>query len=334
MPMDEAFEVKSTKSREINRNYYLDFVKGIACICVVFMHCEFPGRLGIIVQTVSRFCVPFFFMVSGFFCFGNDLKRIQRKTLRILIITASASLFYLVIAFSKHLLGLVELSKISIKDIGLFVFFNNPVLIAEHLWFLFALLYDYCLFGIITKIKSIKFAHVLIPVLAISYVFLAQGAVIFGIHIPKLLYRNWLIEGFTFFMLGHWLHTTEDKARRIGEPLLLTVIVCSTLLCVVERHLMGRDFGVNILSFPQVICIFVYAMNHAEKHKNSFVRKLGSRCSMFVYILHPFVWHCLEFIYEKVGINEELVALYILPLLVLGTSILLSLLITVRKKEV
>lgn len=50
-------------------NYCLDYLKGIACIFVVFMHCEFPGVMGIAVQAISRFCVPFFFMVSGWFCF-------------------------------------------------------------------------------------------------------------------------------------------------------------------------------------------------------------------------------------------------------------------------
>lgn len=50
-------------------NYCLDFIKGIACIFVVFMHCEFPGILGTAVQAISRFCVPFFFMISGYFCF-------------------------------------------------------------------------------------------------------------------------------------------------------------------------------------------------------------------------------------------------------------------------
>lgn len=49
-------------------NYCLDFMKGIACLFVVWMHCEFPGKAGVIVQAISRFCVPFFFMVSGYFC--------------------------------------------------------------------------------------------------------------------------------------------------------------------------------------------------------------------------------------------------------------------------
>lgn len=56
-----------TKQKQYN--YCLDFIKGIACMFVVFMHCEFPGIFGTAVQAVSRFCVPFFFMVSGYFCF-------------------------------------------------------------------------------------------------------------------------------------------------------------------------------------------------------------------------------------------------------------------------
>lgn len=58
-------EIKTEKKY----NYCLDFIKGIACICVVFLHCEFPGVLGIAVQTVTRWTMPFFFMISGYYSF-------------------------------------------------------------------------------------------------------------------------------------------------------------------------------------------------------------------------------------------------------------------------
>ena len=35
-------------------SYCLDWVKGIACIFVVFLHCVFPGILGVAVQAISR----------------------------------------------------------------------------------------------------------------------------------------------------------------------------------------------------------------------------------------------------------------------------------------
>ena len=88
-------------------NYCLDFIKGIACIFVVFMHCEFPGITGTLVQAISRFCVPLFFMVSGYFCYRSVATQqgdavtncsqwlFNKKVKHILKITINASLFYL-----------------------------------------------------------------------------------------------------------------------------------------------------------------------------------------------------------------------------------------------
>ena len=61
-------------------NHCFDFLKGIARVCVVFMHCEFPGVLGTVIQTISRFSVPFFFMLSStFLCFfaGTSSSRLR-----------------------------------------------------------------------------------------------------------------------------------------------------------------------------------------------------------------------------------------------------------------
>lgn len=96
-------------------NYCLDFIKGMACIFVVLMHVEFPGLTGTAVQAISRFSVPFFFMVSGYFCFRQFLQKsddknaavnggliIRKKTLHIAKITLYASLFYFTLALLQH----------------------------------------------------------------------------------------------------------------------------------------------------------------------------------------------------------------------------------------
>lgn len=43
------------------RNYSLDFLKGIGCIGVVFIHIFFPGVFGRIIMKISQFAVPVFF---------------------------------------------------------------------------------------------------------------------------------------------------------------------------------------------------------------------------------------------------------------------------------
>ena len=302
-------------------NYCLDFIKGIACICVVLMHCEFPGMLGIIVQTISRFCVPFFFMVSGYFCYYEDKSRARSTWLKIghiLKITAAASLFYLVVQIisAKITGGALNVGAGNIFNL---IVFNQPFIIAGQLWFLFALLYVYLMYALVEKLNIYKLAYAMIPVLILVYIAMAQGAYLMGKHIPNMYYRNFLIEGFPLFMLGHWIHKNKDRIK-LSNSALIAVIAISTLLCIAERFIMVRDFGVNICTFTQVTAIFLYGINNPEKHEGA-VQRLGKNCSMLVYILHPFVWHMMEYIYSAAGIAENTAALYIMPVLVAAVSI-------------
>lgn len=57
------------------RNSTFDIFKGIACIMIVFTHCAFPGTFGVSVQTLARWTVPFFFVVSGYFL-GSILSKL------------------------------------------------------------------------------------------------------------------------------------------------------------------------------------------------------------------------------------------------------------------
>lgn len=56
--------VEETKKLVNNRLY---FWEGIACIFVVLIHCQLPGRVGIVTETIARFAVPLFFSISGYY---------------------------------------------------------------------------------------------------------------------------------------------------------------------------------------------------------------------------------------------------------------------------
>ena len=153
---------------------------------------------------------------------------------------------------------------------------------------------------------------------------MAQGAYLSGVRIPNLYYRNWLIEGFPFFMLGHWIHENQDSIK-ISNRTLLFIISITTLLCLVERWIMGRDFGVNIVTLPQVFALFVYGVKNPSRHEGA-IQRIGRDCSMLVYILHPVVWNVIDAIYDMANISKNLPALYAKPILVVVVSILLALL--------
>lgn len=307
-------------------NYNLDFIKGVACIFVVFLHCEFPGIFGIAVQAISRWCVPFFFMVSGYYCYKEtptDLSQRKRKAKHIFKITVNASLFYILFAFLQFLIwGDVSLN-FSSRDVIAFLIFNQMFIIVSQMWFLFALLYVYILYMFVGETEFYRRNSHIISLICLGlYVVLAQGLHIAGLHVPNFLYKNWLIEGMGFFSLGYAIHKYY-KSVSISDSRLLLIFFLSTFLSLVERFLLGRDFGVNICSIPQVLALFFYGIKNSNMHKG-ILQELGKCCSMFVYILHPFVWHSLERVYKALNISDDILALYLMPVIVLALTILFS----------
>ena len=67
-------------------NKCLNFAKGVACILVVFIHCQFPPPVGRYVISIARAAVPLFFMVSGYFCFYGDRQRLFAHAVVILCV--------------------------------------------------------------------------------------------------------------------------------------------------------------------------------------------------------------------------------------------------------
>lgn len=307
-------------------NYCLDWIKGIACIFVVFLHCEFPGILGIAVQAISRYCVPFFFMVSGYYCYKSShvsLAKRKRKVIHILKITIYASLFYILFALLQYWIwGDVSLS-VTTKDAIVFALLNQMKIIVSQMWFLWALLYVYIIYIWLGGANVYKNNTIIITIVCLLlYICLAQGLHVAGISVPNFIYKNWLVEGLGFFTLGYVLHQYRERIK-VNNCVLLVLFFLFTFLSLVERYLLGRDFGVNICSIPQVIVLFLYGVNNPEKHEG-LLQRLGQTCSMFVYILHPFVWLSLERVYSAVHIENNMVALYLLPIFVLVVTILLS----------
>lgn len=204
--------------------------------------------------------------------------------------------------------------------------FNVPIYIAGQLWFLYALLYDYILFALAERWKLRRLAYLAIPVGIAAYILMAQGLYLLGHPLSNLFYRNFLIEGFPLFALGFWIHAHKDRIKASGKAL-LCILVVSTLLCPVERLLLGRDFGVNIVTFPQVTALFLLCLKHTDKSACvSGLVRLGRQYSMYVYIFHPAVWHLLEKLYGALKIDGNNAALYAMPILVLLISVLISVL--------
>lgn len=310
-------------------NSCLDFFKGFACVFVVFMHCEFPGTMGTVVQAISRFCIPFFFMVSGYFAWLNpnsssEIKRtFVKKISHILKIIIGASFFYLVFVIIKQFMFHHNYFIIQKGQLIDWLVFNIPPIVAPQYWFLFALLYVYLFYFLLQSSPLRKYKYVLAIIMFFVYFGLAQGAFIAGLQVPSMYYRNWLVEGFPFFMLGHWIHENQERII-ISNKVLHIIVLTATLSCLLERYILGRDFGVNIMTIPQVFALFVYGVNNPTRH-DGFVQKVGRDCSMLIYVIHVIVWPIVAMVYKGVGLDNNIPAMYLFPVIVLVMSALSAL---------
>ena len=138
----------------------IDCLKGISCIAVILIHFNFSGNYGIIANTLSKFSVPYFFFVSGFFFNWNEIRKKINHVLKLII---NAEVFYIVFTilynllfFSQNRLFSILEKRITLDYFLRFLIANHPLLYG-HLWFMFSLLYIYIFFYFIYIITPPRF---------------------------------------------------------------------------------------------------------------------------------------------------------------------------------
>ena len=213
------------------RNATLDVIKLIAAYFVVFIHVPFPGKFGVMIETAARFAVPVFFIVSGFFAYGNDLDKIKKKIRNIFSLFVFASVLYNALNIGTRILS--ESSTVAEYINGFFDFsvilkmlLLNCTYSADRLWFLPALIYVYAAYYLARKLKlkdevifGISFAGMA------AHLFLGEVLLAFGTELPYEFLRNFLLMGIPFFGTGMFLKKHENKiCGKISVKLALTIV--------------------------------------------------------------------------------------------------------------
>lgn len=319
-----------------SRNQTFDTIKGIACIAIVFMHCEFPGTFGSIVQCLTRWSVPFFFAVSGFYCWNATARDCLQKAKRIFRITAAAAAFYIFFTLIQSLLIGATIQSyfdqaFTIKGFLAWIVFNSPMLSNGHLWFLYALIYVYVFYAGVVHFRLMEKAYVLIPILFATHFLLAYGGYMLGMDIANGFFRNFLFEGIPAFLLGmyvrQWADHATDADMRKKSRIAGAAALVALLLSWPERLLVGRDFPMHILSVVALVPMLVYAAADCAPRCMRALSPLGKKYSTMIYIVHPAVMMTVDFWMGKTTLAGNLIYGYARPIFVLLLSILISIFI-------
>lgn len=293
----------------LQKNNTLELLKLFASYMVVFIHVKFYGRLGPVMDTLARFAVPFFFLVSGFCSYKITCEKIKKRIRNILtllifsVVCCTAFKVAMLLAkgnmdeimsYLSNYLDIVVLAK-------MFVF--NATISSVHLWYLFAILYVYVIFFFATKFRlSDKIIFIISFCLLLLQLLLGEVLSVFGIALPKIIVRNFLVMGIPFFGLGLFVKKYAHKFRSIPNYVIFAFIIIGSIEPLLSRHFFGENelYSGTLLVLFAVVCVLIKYSD--VRYPSVFVALEG--CSTYIYIFHIMISAVINRMYTIVGIDK------------------------------
>lgn len=313
-------------------NYTLYCLEGISCLLVITIHIGYPGIFGKLINTIARFAVPLFFMVSGYYLGENITKakeRIKYKIIRLLKLCIISSTLYLVwgcvlnclikgIGFAQWVHSVYYAKNI------IAWFFVNSEPIGGHLWFLYALLYVYLVIAI-TNESVLQFVmtyspYILVFTLGGGYVVKAK------IPVPISLFRNWFFVGLPFVSIGY-LFRNKNYLERVNNLNALGLSSFGVLLSLLEKKYICNNADIYLGTVVMVLSLFAFAQNNPTlKYKMRLLEYIGKELSTTVYIIHyifvDLAWVIIGKMYD--GNYNNVIVRAFAPVIVSVVSIVFS----------
>ena len=293
----------------------IEWLRVIAMVAIVLMHIDACYTYTLLPAT--RFAVPFFFMVTGYFIGEQSKKKDWKKyIIHALLLLLGATLLYGAFEFAGCLYSgrsmcTWQWAKIFIK----WIFFNvNPF--HYHLWFLGAYLYVIILGACIDKFNLWRWIYwLIIPLL------IARFSIQYT-DLPPYITRNFLFIGLPCFLMGSWLRKNQSLCvSHLTNGKFIWVCLVTAILPFGEDYIWENILGVQYGDFITSYILAFLLLLAAVELPSVLQRYLPSNARSLVlgiYIIHPMV----QIIYTHILPQEALILYntWLAPVVVFITS--------------
>lgn len=340
--------------RRTDRLLWPDLLRALSCIGVVIIHltsvCINNGpersqsfELALILNSLVRWSVPVFFMLSGMFLLDPDKalppEKLGTKILRLLLIISVWGVFYALL--DDWTFGYISL--ISIPKAVLFVLAGTA---GYHLWFLYTLLIIYLALPLLRLITAYASQKLLNWAILVWFIFgiCAGWLGSIGDAFPQLAVfapayaLDSLLVYTGYFLLGYVLVSRSFKGALVCMIAVLVTLLVGDRLCIFLLHC-----GPQVLAMPKGVltCILSASIFLVAKGFDcsfpALKKAIGFMAShsLGIYLTHVF-WITLLFRicsvnYDLWGTASTAVWLIVILGSSLGTTVLLRKLPYVQK---
>lgn len=277
------------------RNSTLDIFKAVAAYLIVVIHYKFPF-FNSYVNAFARIGVPFFLLISGYFCVNSIMPKIKHVFKLLLL----SECLWLVFNFVFYRILLADatynwlLEKLTLHSFVKALIIPSGMLFGID-WFLISLLYMYILYYLANKLKLKKLLFFLIPVIMLGliigerHVALAEAG-----NAERYFFNLNVFRAFPFFWGGVWLRENKEKIVKFFNPKrLAAALAAGAVLTAAERYVwdcLGITYfnlyiGIVVMTFG----FFVFGIMYPDILNMPFLKYVGENLSMYIYIFHMMV---------------------------------------------
>ena len=312
------------------RNYNWDFWKFIAAIGVILVHAPYKGNLGQILSSIGVLGVSFFFLISGYACFGEPEKmcpKILKRLIRNGIITMLATMWAL--AFSYYAMRMENMDimwKLTLKKpvtiVRIILLGDLEFFYGSHLWFMFALIYCYVIFYFLVRFRLRKVIYVLTPIFLLARIVVETYVNSYSVswHWSA----NALIGGLPMMLLGYVIADKKEKLIKIPTWILITGIVLSAGAVFVSMCFkVGK---LNVFQPFNILCSSLILILGAKKLDWSIIKPvsyLGRKDSLYIYLFHFYIIMVMYEVMYGMHLSSKVIE-WQLPLAVIIVSIVVA----------
>ncbi|USK34466.1 acyltransferase [Bacillus sp. F19] len=293
----------------MERNYAIDFIKFFAIFAVVVIH-TFPldSQIGLfILDNLSRFAVPFFFVASGYL-FGikilntrESVVYFKRYVIKIAKIYVCWLIFYTIydvlVIYQSDSNVQQKLMKYFDEFTMLNLLYFGKGTSGYQLWFLTSLIWSIIILFIFYRLKKINVLLILSFILNIIGLFGQSYSMFCKISIST---RDAIFFGLFYITLGFFFAFNSQiiKSLKINANIYLYLFFVFSFLQVMEGYILekllsGSHGEYFISTIFLTVFLFSFALNNKQLGKGLFITKVGSN-ALGIYIIHVFFIKIVE----------------------------------------
>ena len=299
-------------------NQLIEACRFLACVMIVFTHVPFPSLVGSYIGAYSRFGVPFFLMLSGYYAYGQPCTgKLHKKlidTLRIIFVGGTVCFIWNCINgyLSSYSFTAWIQPYINKQTVFNFLVFNRATFLNSIFYYLFMLVYIYTICIIFVKIR-IKYNKWMLY--AAIFLILISWDINHFTSYPWYYVGNVFFTGLPMFTIGYSLHTYPYILSKIKnhEPL---IIIVGLLITCLEFNIKQYGNFVYLGQITVAFAILCYCLNNNNKEPFSIIVLAGTNITIYVMVIHCEIRDTLSLFL----INNT----YYFPIIVLVTSCIIA----------